>query len=210
MEIGLSAFCDNNDSITPFVSKKDEDLRWEHAQKKAQNHFIPKEQWTARNHKRALEKQSQPKYRQHISAGKLKETINTEIWNTYFKFCFVRNPWDRLVSSYYWKFRNEDKLPNFDDFVRSKQKNKLNRNSYFNYTVDGEVVVDRLCRYENLAGELIELEQILNLPTAIELPHAKADSRKDKRPYQEYYSERDKVLVQEVFSRELELLGYQF
>ena len=36
----------------------------------------------------------------HFTSSNLKEIINKEIWNDYFKFCFIRNPYDWIISNY--------------------------------------------------------------------------------------------------------------
>lgn len=36
----------------------------------------------------------------HFTSDNLKEIINKDIWNNYFKFCFIRNPYDWIVSNY--------------------------------------------------------------------------------------------------------------
>lgn len=36
----------------------------------------------------------------HITAEKIKVVLNAEKFQSYFKFCFVRNPWDRFLSLY--------------------------------------------------------------------------------------------------------------
>jgi len=40
-------------------------------------------------------------YAHHVPASKLKEHIGC--WEEYFKFAFVRNPWDLVVSSYFYQ-----------------------------------------------------------------------------------------------------------
>ncbi len=37
----------------------------------------------------------------HISAKQLKPHIPEEMWSDYFKFAFVRNPYDRFISSFF-------------------------------------------------------------------------------------------------------------
>ena len=39
----------------------------------------------------------------HITAEEIKSQISTEQWNSYFKFAFVRNPFDRFISYSFFK-----------------------------------------------------------------------------------------------------------
>src|ERR1700761_4866672 len=38
----------------------------------------------------------------HMPAGTIKALLGQETWNSYFKFCAVRNPFDKLVSAYHY------------------------------------------------------------------------------------------------------------
>ena len=78
------------------------------------------------------------------------------------------------------------------------------------YTIRGQVVVDRICRYENLSEELAFLEQRLGLPGPIEMPRAKAGHRRDRRHYRDVLSDEAASQIAQKFGREIELLGYTY
>jgi Sulfotransferase family len=42
-----------------------------------------------------------PRYHKHAKATKVREVLGPA-WDECFKFAFIRNPWDLMVSSYHW------------------------------------------------------------------------------------------------------------
>ena len=78
------------------------------------------------------------------------------------------------------------------------------------YTINGEIAVDRVCRYENLAAELDGLRVRLGLPARLDLPRAKSGFRKDKRSYREILNDEQKAKIEALFGEEIGLFGYQF
>lgn len=44
-------------------------------------------------------------YFNHMRPWRIKQKVNKEVWDSYFKFSIVRNPWDMLVSRYFWNKR---------------------------------------------------------------------------------------------------------
>lgn len=190
IELMLSAICGDEDVITP-VADEDEELRRSLGLRGPQNTHV----------------EGVLRYYNHMSARVIRAAAGAQVWGSYFKFCFERNPWDKLISSYYWEFQQEPR-PSIAEFLRS---NKARTASSFGlYTIDGAVAVDRICRYENLAAELGELRARLQLPALPELPRAKSRFRADRRHYSELFSAEDRELAGEVFAREIALLGYRF
>ena len=130
------------------------------------------------------------------------------MWNSYYKFCFERNPWDRIVSQYYWRCRSGP-LPTISEFIESKQTLSLKRKGFDLYTIDGQVAVDKVCRFENLSEELEVIRKQFGIPEKLELPRAKSGYRKDKRSYRDILGEEEKVKIAERFRDEINLLGYK-
>jgi hypothetical protein len=208
IEIGLSKFCGPDDIITP-VWPVDEELRKSLGYPGAQNYVAPFSQYSARDWLASARYMKRRQFYNHMRAREVKRLVPADVWNSYFKFCFVRNPWDRLLSHYYWRCRKEPR-PTISEFITSDVPRDLIRRGVDVYMIDGQLAVDRVCRYENLAAELEFLEKRLGLPGRIELPRAKASFRGDRRPYREVLSPEERDRIAAMFSREIELHGYAF
>lgn len=140
----------------------------------------------------------------------VKARIGDEIWNNYFKFCIERNPWDKVVSLYHWKFKKSAQPPPFTEYIHSDIPCILKQHGSDVYTIDGKVVVDRICRFENLEEELEEIRVLLGLPDKLELPRSKSQFRKNRKNYRDYYSDEDKKRVSELFADEIRRFDYTF
>ena len=86
----------------------------------------------------------------------------------------------------------------------------LKRKSEGVYTINGKVVVDKICKFENIAEEMEDVRKQLGLPEPLDLPRAKSGTRKDKRSYREVLSEEEKEKIAEFFADEIKLIGYEY
>ncbi len=145
----------------------------------------------------------------HISAKEVKNHIGEEIWNSYYKFCFERNPWDRMVSLYYWRCRTEPR-PTISEFVESAVPLALKRKGIELYSIDGKVAVDKVCFFENLSEDLESIRKQLGIPEKLELPRAKSKFRTEKKGYRELMGQEDQEKISKLFSDEINLWGYKF
>ena len=192
IEIALSKFCGEQDIITPIM-KEDEVIRQNLGYKGPQNYLEPD--------------RKEVRYYNHISAAEIIPRIGAKVWNSYFKFCFERNPFERVISQYFFHCRTEPR-PSIFEFIQSGAPLALHKRGYQLYTIDNEIVVNRICLYENLEDDLESVRVLLNLPEPLELPLAKTSHRIDKSSYKEILSKREQALIREMFLIEFSLFGY--
>ena len=150
------------------------------------------------------------KYYPHMSAKDIKKAIGDDIWNSYYKFTIERNPWDMVVSYYYfWMKHNSD--VSFEEFIKQGlAKNATNRPFY----TDGEdILVDDIIKYEELDTALSKISETINYPENIagimKDIRAKGNVRK-VRDYKELYNEEMKEVVAKEFEQEIKALGYVY
>jgi len=208
MEIALSKFCRDRDIITPIV-EEDEKIRRSLGYRGPQNYLVPFSDYVVRDFFYLIFKRRRKKYYNHITAQEIKKLIGERIWNEYYTFCFERNPWDRLVSLYYWRCKKEPR-PTISEFLSSRTPWTLKRRGYDVYTIGDKVVVDRVCLFENLKEELENIRARVGLPEKIVLPRAKSSYRKDRRHYRDILNDEDRKRIGQMFSKEIQLFGYTF
>jgi hypothetical protein len=151
------------------------------------------------------------KFQSHIKAREVRQRIPREVWDGYFKFTVERNPWDKALSHYHFVRQRYKKYAPDISFEKYLETADLPFN-YAKYTdLDGRIIVDRVLRYENLNEELAQVFGMLGVPFEGSLGATeKSHYRQDRRPYREVYTPDWKAAVERLFSREIELLGYEF
>jgi hypothetical protein len=207
VEIALSKFCGPDDIVTP-ISGNDEAQRKEMGYTGAQN-YQAERRLLPRRISSLLGMSEKKAFFNHISAGRIRAQIPRETWDSYFKFCIERNPWDRAISGYFWKNRKEPRQP-LIEWLKNGGHKVLQERGRDLYLIDGDIAVDRVIRYENLSDELEEIRLNLGLPEPLELPNAKSSSRKGARDYREIFGEEERRIVERDFAFEIATFGYSF
>ncbi len=137
--------------------------------------------------------------------------ISPELFSRYFKFTFVRNPWDRLVSEY--KYRGYDNQFSLDDFIRyhlpkagmSDNYRHLIPQSHF-FSKDHNV--DFIGRFENLQDDFTVVAEKLGLETSL-LPHVNA-SRNHLQAYQDCYTDFSRKWVADMYQEDISRFNYVY
>ena len=147
---------------------------------------------------------------------KRKIDIGRRQFESYFKFGFVRNPWDRVVSLYERTepIQMKDKM-SFDEFVEWIQFSSATciHSSPHRYQLDwfldgsGNMLADFIGRFECLERDWAVVADKLGI-TEKTLPHARENPR--ARPYTEYYTARTRDLIAQKFKIDIEHFGYDF
>jgi hypothetical protein len=206
IEIALSKFCSPTDVVTP-IYVDDEKVRSELGYQGPANYLIPFGRYTRAELAQAAVRRQRLRFRNHSPARYVRQYIDPEIWTSYFKFTVERNPWDKVVSKYYWDSLGKPDLP-ISDWVAQGHGSRIN--GYDIYSIDGEVCADRILRYENLSTELQQVTEALGLPEALQLPRAKGNYRADRRHYREILGDAERRKVAIVYAREIALMEYEF
>ena len=142
------------------------------------------------------------------------------LYKDYFKFGFVRNPWDRIVSCWLdkivsknaFRFSQEqhEELQTFEKFVDYVRDNVDleygNRHMRLQSRLIDLNQVDYLGRFESFSADLQEVMRILDIEGEIKTRNA---SQREK-DYRTYYSDRVKEKVAELYKRDIQLFNYEF
>lgn len=238
IEMALAAVCGPQDIITPVVHPEDRHVIASagDAIRPPQNYHIPLNKWRLREWGQTFKTGTWPQFYNHIGAGEIRQLIASDVWDNYYKFCFERNPWDKVVSYYYWWRKLEkDYQQDGAAFIRSLgasgrgvewiiknhpigeatlseaiQSGRCNWVQGFDlYSIRNEIVVNRVAKYESLNTEFDEIMKLLGITQKIELPRLKAGAR-DKRHYRDLLTSFDRDKIGKAFAREIAYFGYEF
>ena len=154
----------------------------------------------------------------HMDIMEVKQRTEPAIFSDYFKFGFVRNPWDRAVSIFVNRTTLHGKST-FKEFlnVYHSSTDFCNWPSEKQYQLDwftdynGNVLVDFIGRFENFDEDLTIVCEKLNIRIPDKFIHARNHSERKLKPYQDYY-ENDEMVnsIARKFWRDIEYFGYRF
>ncbi len=143
----------------------------------------------------------------HIDAQRIRDRVGARIWNSYFKFCFERDPWDKVVSQFYFRrSRTDVETPaTFREFVLQGPL----VTDWSLYSLDGQPAMDFIGRFEHLEDDLREALTRIGIDAPVELSREKSASRADPtRPDATFTPELD-ARIATVFAREIRHFGYR-
>ena len=145
-----------------------------------------------------------------------------------FIFTFVRNPWDRAVSSFFYlnnggnnPFDDKDRIKyfkncgsNFKSFVKESFLNEEIFNQvHFKPQHEwicnekGDVLADFVGKFENFYEDFKKISNILGIDLLNKIPHI---NRSEHKFYQKYYDEETKKILHKAYQKDIQLFQYDF
>jgi hypothetical protein len=155
----------------------------------------------------------QEEYFNHMPAYMVRRLISDDKWNSYFKFCNVRNPWDKTVSWFHHN-NNSTKNTNSEEEIilafRSalKSATKVMRDWHI-YTINDQPIVDDYINYSKLEDDFERISNRLNM-SADFIPKLKTQWRDNNIPYTAYYDQECRDIVAKMYEPEIALFGWEF
>ena len=148
-------------------------------------------------------------------------------FKNYFKFTIVRNPYDRLVSAYFfmkkggvnekdkkWAEKNLSPYADFDAFVKG-WVNKKNIRSGLHFRPQCGFIcleknrpgMDFIGYYENLESDFSFICRKLQMNSTL---HEANRNLSREKNYREYYTDETRKIVADVYAGDIQVLGYSF
>lgn len=164
----------------------------------------------------------------HPSYMRFLKLFGKKRFNTYYKFTFVRNPWDRLHSAYGFlkkggmnpqdkQFSDEvmSQVDTFEDFVMSwltpeRVSEWVHFIPQYKYITNakGEIVVDFVGRFENFETDFESISKHIGVNQS--LIHLNKTKDKKVFDYREVYTKEMVEKVALLYKKDVELFNYEF
>jgi len=156
----------------------------------------------------------------HLTAQDVKRRFGDDLWEKLFTFSFVRNPWDRFLSLYFFR-KNRGELANltFKEYVQQLDAPRYKGRGLFSDPVyyysmadflfdpEGRLLVDFVGRYENRANDL----KVVGDKLGVEFTGLHLHKTKNKEQhYSEFYDDETRALIARVYQLDISFFGYKF
>jgi len=146
----------------------------------------------------------------HLTARQIEQVIDEYRWRVYWKFAFVRNPYDRLVSWYLaihkhkgeWKSELDLHVlscKTFEEFIKNPHPKVL--------ITQFEKVIgcDMYFKFEEYNEEVKDVARALKIPYEY-----RKENESKEFDYRDYYTPELRRIVEERYKKDLEFFKYEY
>ncbi|MEH0157673.1 sulfotransferase family 2 domain-containing protein [Limibacter armeniacum] len=160
--------------------------------------------------------------KKHLTVKQLVRLINSNEWESAYKFAFVRNPWDKVVSHYKYRVKtNQCNMLNspigFNEWVECTYGNKKDYYYYDNPIMfqsqldwlknNEELIdVDFIGKFERIVDDFKIVANNIGLENC-DLPHL---NKTKKVNYRDYYNDNTAGIIERHFKEDIMKFGYEY
>ena len=148
------------------------------------------------------------------------DDLTDEICDKYFMFTFVRNPFDKFVSTYwFWKKRLDLEF-DFEYFCSNSKDLFIElglevchiwTQTYLNGQDNRWKFVDYIGRFETFDKDLFHILDVIGVKKPVTIPIINQSFHgKSEKHYSEYYTEETKSIVEDQYKEDLGKFNYEF
>jgi len=149
-----------------------------------------------------------------------RELLKNNKYKNYYKFSFVRNPYDKMVSEFKWYTDQSNKWnsPHCREYYKGldfktfvSQFITLHLGDPYHQCSQYSILnpleqINFIGRFENLQQDFNVVCDKIGIPQQ-QLPHKNKNKHKN---YTEYYDDETKQIVSEIYAKDIEYFGYKF
>ena len=156
---------------------------------------------------------------QHLLASQVRLEVGLDIFNSFYKFTIVRNPWNRTVSQFAYMQSRPDlmdfigmqpktEFKTYLGLIQKKQHVQWMPQTDFILDKDGTLLVDRIGYLESIEKDSSEIFDIIGAyAERSKIFHA---NRSQRKSLDHYYDQESIEIVSEIYSRDINYLKYSF
>ena len=168
-----------------------------------------------------------PKRKMHLQHATPQQLIETDLiseadWKNYYKFTFVRNPWDKSFSDYFWMMKDRKVKDSFKNYITASGDFDKYLNKPVNMEYRGDHLLpqieflkcekfenlDFVGRFENLNRDMEIIRKKIGMPSKFD-QHLQKNIKKHSH-YSKFYNNSRKKLVIGKYKEDIHKLGYGF
>jgi hypothetical protein len=157
------------------------------------------------------------KSQKHQTLLEIHDILTQQQFDEYFKFSFVRDPWDRIVSLYLYRTRRRrNRRIGFEDWLK-KQHDIIQRGGGDKFTApqtfwlkdnSGVINMNFIGKVENIDRDWSKVCRLMGIEYH-KLPVLKK-GRKNISKYRKYYTDTALLLHKKLYSEDIKFLDYEF
>lgn len=153
-------------------------------------------------------------FKSHLHSTKIEKLLPVEVYNDFFKFGFVRNPWDWQVSLYHYmsqvKGHHQGEIAkmftSFEAYLDWRITSDKHSQKDFFYDKNNNKKVNFIGKIENMENDFNTICSMIGIDATL----GHKNSSKRKNDYRKYYNSQTKNLLADHFEDDIKLFNYEF